>query len=144
MNRVIKIGKELVPVSEEVYQAYYKMDRRMRYLEEDVKVGKSVENPETGEITFLPSKEDSIQRLMDQGEDFASEQIVEDIVSDKATLLLLQKAVAELDREEQELIKAIYYQEKTTREIAEEKEVSQPAIVKRHQKAIKKLKKYFL
>ena len=42
MNRVIKVGKELVPVTEEIYKEYYKMKRRERYLEEDIKVGSSI------------------------------------------------------------------------------------------------------
>ena len=102
MSRFIRIGKELVPVSEEIYREYYKMGRRARYLEEDVKVGRI--KVEGDKVTFVDSKEDSIQRLMELGADFASNQLVEDIVADKAEMQILQKAMAELERDEQELI----------------------------------------
>jgi hypothetical protein len=35
-------------VSEEVYKEYYQMDRRRRYLEEDIKVGRIDIDPKTG------------------------------------------------------------------------------------------------
>ena len=141
MSRFIKIGKELVSVSEEIYREYYKMGRRARYLEEDVKVGRI--KVEGDKVTFVDSKEDSIQRLMELGADFASNQLVEDIVADKAEMQILQKAMAELERDEQELIEAIYFQNLSTREIAKQEKVSQPAVVKRHKKVLDKLRKYF-
>lgn len=141
MGRFIKVGRELVPVTEEVYQAYYKMGRRARYLEEDVKVGHIKVDGE--KVTFIDSKEDSMQRLMYLGADFVSNQLVEDIVADKAEMQILQRAMAELERDEQELIEAIYFQNLSTREIAKQEKVSQPAIVKRHKKVLDKLQKIF-
>ena len=117
------------------------MGRRARYLEEDVKVGRI--KVEGDKVTFVDSKEDSIQRLMELGADFASNQLVEDIVADKAEMQILQKAMAELERDEQELIEAIYFQNLSTREIAKQEKVSQPAVVKRHKKVLDKLRKYF-
>lgn len=141
MSKFIKIGRELVPVSEEVYQAYYKMGRRNRYLEEDVKVGRI--DVQGDKVTFIDSKEDSIQRLMDLGVDFASNQLVEDIVVDKAEMQILQRAMAELEQDEQELIEAIYFQNLSTRKAAKQINISQPMIVKKHKKILDKLKKYF-
>jgi RNA polymerase sigma factor (sigma-70 family) len=141
MSRFIPFGCELIPVSEEIYREYYKMGRRARYLEEDVKVGRI--KVEGDKVTFVDSKEDSIQRLMELGADFASNQLVEDIVADKAEMQILQKAMAELERDEQELIEAIYFQNLSTREIAKQEKVSQPAVVKRHKKVLDKLRKYF-
>jgi RNA polymerase sigma factor (sigma-70 family) len=141
MSRFIKIGNELVSVSEEIYREYYKMRRRERYMEEDIKVGRI--KVEGDKVTFVDSKEDSIQRLMELGADFASNQLVEDIVADKAEMQILQKAMAELERDEQELIEAIYFQNLSTREIAKQEKVSQPAVVKRHKKVLDKLRKYF-
>lgn len=144
MNRVIYIGKEPIPVTEEVYQSYYKMDRRARYLENDVKVGSSKINPTTGEVKYQSSKEDSIERLIDKGLDFKDVQAIEDIVCDKAMLFILQEAMKELKREEKELIKSLYYKNLTVREVAKEENVSHVAIVKRHKKILEKLRKYFL
>jgi RNA polymerase sigma factor (sigma-70 family) len=144
MNKFIYVGKEKVPVSDEVYKEFYRMDRRERYMEKDIKVGRMVVDPEAETVEYIPSKEDSINRLMDQGADFEADQMIEDILCDKATLLILQEAMAALDEKEQELIQAIYYKNFTVREVAKEENVSHVAVVKRHKKVLEKLKKYFL
>lgn len=143
-HRVIFIGKEAIPVTEEVYQDYYKMDRHARYLEEDVKVGKTVADQVTGEDTYKPSKEDSIQRLLEKGQDFEDEQSVEDIACDKAMLLLLKKAKEILDEEELKLIDAVYDQELTYRQVGEKLNISHVAVQKRHNKVLDKLRKFFI
>ncbi|RIW36044.1 sigma-70 family RNA polymerase sigma factor [Bacillus salacetis] len=140
----IKIGKEQVSVSGEIYKEYYKMKRRERYLEEDIKVGRIAVDSETETVDFVPSKEDSINRLMDLGGDFKDDQMIEDILCDKATLLILQEAMAELNEKEQELIQALYYKDLTVREVAKVENISHVAVVKRHKKVLDKLKKYFL
>src|SRR5690606_7642412 len=100
-----------------VYKEYYKMKRRERYIEEDIKVGRIAVDPETETVEYIPSKEDSINRLMDLGDDFQDDQMIEDILCDKATLLILQEAMAELNEKEQELIQALYYKDLTIREV---------------------------
>jgi len=142
MGKFIRIGRELVPVSEELYKEYYKMERRARYLEEDVKKGRI--NVDGDKVTFIDSKEDSIQRLMELGADFASNQLVEDIVADKAEMQILKKAMDELERDEQELIEAIYFQNLSTRKAAKQIDISQPMVVKKHKRILRKLRKYFL
>ncbi len=145
MSRFIKVGKELVPVSEEIYREYHRMRRRERYMEEDVKVGRIDLGPKPEDYTFVPSKEDSLERLMEEGEDFAEkQQSIEDIICDKATLLILQEAMAELNREEQELIQALYHKNLTVREVARQENISHVAVVKRHKKVLDKLKKFFI
>ena len=144
MSKFIKIGKERVPVSEEIYKEYYKMRRRERYMEEDIKVGRIDIDPETGEPTFIPSKEDSIERLMGLGADFVDEQpSIEDILCDKATLLILQEALKELNREEQELIQALYHKNLTVREVAKQENTSHVTVIKRRDKILAKLRKFF-
>lgn len=139
----IKIGKERVCVSEEIYKEYYKMKRRERYLEEDIKVGRIAVDPEAETVDFIPSKEDSINRLIELGADFEDDQIIEDILCDKATMLILQEAMTELNEKEQELINDLYYKDLTVREVAKEENISHVAVVKRHKKVLDKLKKYF-
>jgi RNA polymerase sigma factor (sigma-70 family) len=142
MSKFIRIGRELVPVSKELYKEYYKMNRRARYLEEDVKKGRI--NVDGDKVTFIDSKEDSIQRLMELGADFASDQLIEDIVADKAEMQILKKAMDELEWDELELIEAIYFENQSTREIAKQVNISQPMVVKKHKNILKKLKKHFL
>lgn len=70
MNGFIKIGREIVPVREELYKEYYKMARRERYMQNDIKAGHIDVDMENRKVTFAGSKEDSIERLMEQGKDF--------------------------------------------------------------------------
>jgi RNA polymerase sigma factor (sigma-70 family) len=130
-------------VTEKVYKEYYKMDRRRRYLEEDIKVGKIDIDPETGRPIYIPSKEDSYERLTDEGLQFEDGQSVEDIVCDKATLLILQEALKELDKEEKEIITGLYYENLTTRETGKRIRKSHVTVGKKHKKILEKLKKYF-
>ena len=143
MSKEIKVGKQSVPVTDEIYQEYFKMKRRERYMEEDIKVGSSKVDPETGEVAYSPSKEDSIQRLMDKGQDFADEKNLEDLVVDKAMLLILQEAMKELNRQEKELIEDLFYKEMTVRDIAKKEDISHVAVMKRRDKILAKLRKFF-
>ncbi len=142
MERFIRIGKELVEVSEEVYKEYYKMARRARYFENDIKVGSSSVD-EYGNVTYKPNKEDSIERLHELGIDFEDEKLMEDIICDKAILKILNEALNDLDREEAELISDLYYKNLTTRQVADKSNISQSTVIKRKQKIMEKLKKYF-
>lgn len=144
MSRFIRIGQESVPVSEEIYREYYKMRRRERYLEEDVKVGRIEIDPETAVPTFIPGKEDSMERLMELGAAFTAEQpAIEDILCAKDNLLILQKALKELNREELALIQNLYSKKLTIREIARLENISHVTVVKRHKKVLDKLRKFF-
>jgi len=143
MSKEIKVGKQSVPVTDEIHEEYFKMKRRERYMEEDIKVGSSKVDPETGEVTYKPSKEDSIQRLMDKGQDFADEKNLEDLVVDKAMLLILQEAMKELNRQEKELIEDLFYKEMTVRDVAKKEDISHVAVMKRRDKILAKLRKFF-
>lgn len=144
MSKEIRVGKIKVPVTDEVYKEYYKMKRRERYLEEDVKVGSSIVDPETGAVIgYKPSKEDSIQRLMDKGQDFADEKSLEDIVVDKAMLLILREAMKELDRQELELIQYLYTEQMTVREAAKKMGSSHVTVMNKRDKLLDKLRKFF-
>ena len=143
MSKEIRIGKTAVTVSDEFHKEYFKMKRRERYLEQDVKAGRIDVDMEKEKVTFVPSKEDSIQRLMDVGQDFADDEVLEDVVVDKAMLLILQEAMKELNRQEQELINDLFYKEMTVRAAADKRNVSHVAVMKRRDKILAKLRKFF-
>ncbi len=143
-KKYIEIQGEKVAVTEEFYKDYYKMDRRRRYLEDDVKAGRIDIDMEKEEVTFVPSKEDSYNRLLDAGEQFQANQVVEDIVCDMAVSLILQEALKELDEEERQIITGLYYEDLTTRETGEIINKSHVTVGKKHKKVLVKLKKYFV
>jgi DNA-directed RNA polymerase specialized sigma subunit len=130
-------------VSDEFYKEFYKMKRRERYMEKDVKVGRIDVDMENEKVTFIPNKEDSLQRLMDLGADYADEQLVEDLVVDKAMLLILQEAMKELNRQEKELIDDLFYKEMTVRDVAKKEDISHVAVMKRRDKVLAKLRNFF-
>jgi RNA polymerase sigma factor (sigma-70 family) len=143
MSKELKVGRLAVPVSDELRKEYYKMKRRERYMEKDVKVGRIDVDMENEKVTFVPNKEDSLQRLMDLGADYADEQLVEDLVVDKAMLLILQEAMKELNRQEKELIDDLFYKEMTVRDVAKKEDISHVAVMKRRDKVLAKLRKFF-
>jgi len=143
MSEELKVGRLAVPVSDELRKEYYKMKRRERYMEKDVKVGRIDVDMENEKVTFVPNKEDSLQRLMDLGADYADEQLVEDLVVDKAMLLILQEAMKELNRQEKELIDDLFYKEMTVRDVARKEDISHVAVMKRRDKVLAKLRKFF-
>jgi DNA-directed RNA polymerase specialized sigma subunit len=143
MSKELKVGRLAVPVSDELRKEYYKMKRRERYMEKDVKVGRIDVDMENEKVTFVPNKEDSLQRLMDLGADYADEQLVEDLVVDKAMLLILQEAMKELNRQEKELIDDLFYKEMTVRAVARKEDISHVAVMKRRDKVLAKLRKFF-
>ncbi len=59
------VSGQLIEVTDEVYDAYMKGDRKMRYFESDLKEERFLID-ENGQIRqIIPSREDSLDRLMD-------------------------------------------------------------------------------
>jgi DNA-directed RNA polymerase specialized sigma subunit len=82
--------------------------------------------------------------LKDAGKEFASkEKLVEDVVVDNAMLLILQEAMKELNRQEQELVNDLFYKEMTVRAAADKRNISHVAIIKQRDKVLAKLRKFF-
>lgn len=77
------VSGQFIEVTDEVYDAYMKGDRKMRYFESDLKTERFLMD-ENGQIRqVIPSREDSLDRLMDDNaEQFADRhESVEDISS---------------------------------------------------------------
>ena len=93
-------------------------------------------------VRVIPSREDSLDRLMDENaQQFPNEESVENTVLHKLEGDKLHTALAMLTSEEQALIQALFFEEKTERQYAEELGVYQNAIHVRKTKILKKLKK---
>ena len=70
---IIVIDGQLIEVTKEVYEVYYKGRRKEQYIMHDLKVGRSRINPVTGEKEYLPSREDSYDRLRDVEKQFVQQ-----------------------------------------------------------------------
>ena len=121
----IQIRDEKIPVTEDVYYAYKRPAWR-----------------ETKRRRVRNDNEYSLAALEEDGfEAVSGEALIDDIVADNLLLEQLFAALAELTGDERGLIDALFFEEKSEREVARELGVSQPAIHKRRNRILEKLKK---
>ena len=136
------VSGQFIEVTDEVYDAYMKGDRKMRYFENDLKAERFLVD-ENGQIKqIIPSREDSMDRLMDDNaEQFADRhESVEDMVLRRISIERLYKALDTLTEKERKLIEALFFEKMTEREVALSLGISQPAVHKQKNKILKKLK----
>ena len=140
----IWISGQLVAVTDEVYAAYTKGDRKMRYFENDLKTERFLLTKDGRIEQIIPSREDSLDRLMeDNAQQFSNgQESVEDVVFRQIMVDKLHTALAMLTSEEQALIQALFFEEHTESELAVKLGISQPAVYKRKMKILKKLKSF--
>lgn len=109
-KKKIWINGQLIEVTEEVYAAYMKGDRKIRYFEKNLKTERFLLD-ESGQLRqVIPSREDSLDRLMeDNAEQFADQhERVEDQVFCKISIEQLYEALQRLTDTEQSLIYALF------------------------------------
>lgn len=131
-----------IEVTDAVYEAYMKGDRKMRYFENDLKAERILLD-EDGQIKqIILSREDSLDRLMDDNAEQFSDrhESVEDMVLRKISVERLHTALSTLSEKERELIETLFFEEKTERDVASAMGISQPAVHKQKNKILKKLK----
>lgn len=121
---------KLVEVSEEVYRAYYGMDRRERYLEE-----RDLQN---GLVSY--NTLDSPTRKGEGAMPSCIAPSVEDQMLASELLTLLHRCISVLPRAERELIQAIYFEGMTEKEYAKKIRLTQSGVSRRRKKILSKLK----
>ena len=132
-------------VSVEVYLVLRKSNRKMRYLLKERKAERIL--IEGDKVTFIPGKEDSYDRLLEIGVEFAAEgKSVEDIVEQAALLEQLPAALERLTSAERQLIEELFFSRsgegKSEQEIAETLGITQQGVSYRKVVILKKLRKY--
>jgi len=106
----IRVDDERVQVTKEVYLAYYRSKRRDRYFERDIKTESAVRDQDGNVVGYKPAKEDSLDRLMDAGEDYAEEcESVEDAAISAVMAGMLREAMLLLAEDERALIDALFF-----------------------------------
>ena len=128
-----------VKVSEEVYREYYKGERKERYFMRDLKTERVTIDPRTGEITIIPGREDSYERLMESRSQFASYANMEE---QTVQSLLLKQALGNLTDKERNLIEEIYFLEKTERQVSEALHIAKTTLRRKHREALNKLREF--
>lgn len=124
----IFVGDEKIEVDQEVYKSYWQITNRERYLERLDRQNKLLF---FSDISTEYSFEDTIAN-----ENYDLEKIVET----KMLIDRVREAIDSLNDEEREVIERLYYQDESLRSIATSKKISAPALLKRRNKILKKLK----
>lgn len=124
----IFVGNEKIEVDQEVYKSYWQITNRERYLERLDRQNKLLF---FSDLSTEYSFEDTIA---DENYD------LEKIVETKMLIDRVREAIDSLNDEEREVIERLYYQDESIRSIATSKGISAPALFKRRNKILKKLK----
>lgn len=129
---VIKIQGKLIEVSEDVYYAYFRMERQERWQEE--------KKQEHGVVSY---------DALDNGETVGAEAVpdlispgLEDIAIETEMHNRLHHALEALPRAERELIQAIYFDGLTEKDYAQISGMSQTGVSYRRRKILSKLKMF--
>ena len=118
-----------VPVSEEVYKAYWKITEHEKYLQR--------KDWKHNVIPFSALDHDGhfVDNIIDEKID------LEKIVEVKMQIEELHRALNTLSKEERELMEAIFYKEESLRSIGKKERVTHQAISGRRDRILEKLRK---
>lgn len=142
MKRIPNYRKMYPTASEEVIEVLRQGERRLRYLEYDIKVERFVLDETKQVAFFIPSREDSLERLIEAEEQFVDEETnVEDEAIKNVMIQNLRESIALLNASDVEMILALFYEGKSETEYATETGILQQTINYRKQVVLKKLKK---
>ena len=119
-----------VPVSEEVYKAYWKITEHEKYLQR--------KDWKHNVISFSALDHDGhfVDSIIDESVD------VEKIVETQMMIETVRNAISRLNAEERDIIERLYFNDETVRSVAKLKSITHPALIKRRNKILEKLKKF--
>ena len=126
---VLYVKGKAIPVSGEVYKAYWKITEHEKYL-----IKKDWKN-NVMPFSALDYDGHFVDNIIDERID------LEKIVEVKTQIEELNKALATLTKKERKLIEAIFYREESLRSTSKKEKVSYQAIGKRRDKILEKLRK---
>lgn len=134
-------SKKYPYASEKVIDELVRSSRKILYFIYDLKVERFVVDHKKQKTYFKPSREISLERLMENNQDFPSSEDLEEMVIGNADAKALHKAIGQLKKHEQNLIIALYFNSFTEQEYAESFLVSQQAVHKQKMRILVKLRK---
>ena len=113
------INGQRVRVSEEIYKEYRHSEDKEQYFMEYLKQGRYVKNQDSGRTEYIPSREVSYEKLLEESHELRhQEEALEEKVLRKLLMEDLARALRSLSDEELELIREIFWLEKTERELS--------------------------
>lgn len=136
---IITVDGMDVEVPEDVYLAYAQADRRERYIMEEQSSGKLLSLEQMEEDALLPDYVGAETAPSAETEALEREEL-RNLAEKKQILLLALLSLKDIDRE---LINALFFDGASTREYAQRMGVSQRAVIKRRDRILRDLKKFF-
>ena len=136
---IITVDGVDVEVPENVYRAYAQAERWERYLLEEQSAGKLLSLEQMSEDGMLPCLVGAEAAPSAEDEVLEREQ-AQRLAERKQILLLATLALENADRE---LINALFFDGVSTREYARRIGITQRAVIKRRDRILRDLKKYF-
>ncbi|HEL0567492.1 TPA: sigma-70 family RNA polymerase sigma factor [Streptococcus equi subsp. zooepidemicus] len=121
-------GKK-VKVSEQIYKVYWREKEHEKYLEQVDK---------KNHLLFFSSLDHDghfVENIVDKSVD------IEKIVEIQMMLETVRNAMSKLNSEERDIIERIYFNEESIRSVAKLKSISHPALIKKRDKILEKLRK---
>lgn len=130
-RKFISLHGMLMEVSEADYKVFYRDRQRQRYLRE--------ESIRVGEVSYNALDTDEMS-----GEETIADpsEPIDQMIVDKLAIESILSCLDKLSEAERDLLFAVFYQRKTERVLAKELNISQPAVHKRIQKIIGKIREY--
>lgn len=123
------VNGQKVKVSEDIYQVYWREKEHEKYLEQvDRK----------NHLLFFSSLDYDghfVDNLVDESVD------VEKIVETQIMIEAVRNAISKLNDEERDIVERLYFNDETLRSVARLKSITHPALIKRRNKILEKLKK---
>ncbi|MDO5018789.1 MAG: sigma-70 family RNA polymerase sigma factor [Lagierella massiliensis] len=119
-----------VKVSEDVYKVYWQEREHEKYLEQV--------DRKNHLLLFSSLDHDGhfIESIADETVD------IEKIIETHMRIEALRSAISKLNDEERDIIERLYFNDETVRSVAQLKSITHPALIKRRNKILEKLKKF--
>lgn len=142
VQKYIRLHGDLIPVSDEVYEIYRKSARKAHYFTRELKHWRIKVDAENESVLYLPAREDSLDRLIDDNnQQFSDESVsVEDVACYQLLRKALYSALTQLSKEEQMFINSLFFEGLTEEELGVRLGITQQAVNKRKLKILKKLR----
>ena len=124
------VNGQRVKVSEQIYKVYWREKEHEKYLEQVDK---------KNHLLFFSSLDHDghfVDNIVDESVD------VEKIVETQIMIEAVRNAISRLNAEERDIIERLYFNDETVRSVAKLKSITHPALIKRRNKILEKLKKF--
>ena len=137
------IDGQPIKVTEEIYREYKRAEDKERYFMRRIKKGRYVVDQEKGNVFYLPSREASLEQLVEAVRDIpAPSGTAEDMAPKIYQLEKLREALDSLSDMDRELIRKLFYEGKTEREVCEDLGMAKTTIHRRKAAILGQLKKF--